>query len=96
MKARQHLLAQVVAVTQRTPTPAYNTVAGSRGRAGLQRRGKQPRPRRLTTRRTTCPSELAYNATAGSSVYAASDVTVVFTVLSQPGLHQHTGPHLFA
>ena len=55
------------------------------------------RPRRLTTRRTTCPSAPAYNAMAGSSVCAASDVAVVFTVrLSRPGLHQHTGPHLSA
>ena len=53
MEARQHLLAQVVVVTQRTPAPAYNTVAVSRDRAGLQCRGRLLRPRRLTTRRTT-------------------------------------------
>ena len=40
---------------------------------------------------------LAYNATADSSVCAASDVAVVFTVrLSRPGLHQYTGPRLSA
>ena len=97
MEARQHLLAQVVVVTQRTPAPAYNAVTVSRDRAGLQCRGRPSRPRRLTTRRTTCPSAPAYSATAGSSVCAASDVAVVFTVrLSRPGLHQHTGPHLSA
>ena len=40
MKARQHLWAQVVVVTQRTPAPAYNAVAVCRDRAGLQRRGR--------------------------------------------------------
>ena len=40
MEARQHLLAQVVVVTQRTPAPAYNAVAVSRDRAGFQRRGR--------------------------------------------------------
>ena len=77
-------MAQVVVLTQRTPAPAYNTVAVSRDHAGLQQR------------RTTCPSAPAYNTTAGSSDYAASDFTVVFTVrLSRPGLHQHTGPYFF-
>ena len=95
MEARQHLLAQVVVVTQRTPAPAYNAVAVSRDRTGLQRRGRLSRPRRLTTRRTTHPSAPVYNATADSSVCAASDVTIVFTVrLSRPDLHQHTRPHL--
>ena len=94
MEVRQHLLAQVVVVTQLTPAPAYNAVAVSRDRADLQRRGLLSRPHRLTIR-TICPSAPAYNATAGSSVYVASDVAVVFTVhLSGPGLHQRTGPHL--
>ena len=97
MEARQHLLAQVVVVTQRTPAPAYNAVTVSRDRAGLQCRGRLSRPRRFTTRRTTCPSAPVYNAATDSSVCAASDVAVVFTVrLSWPGLHQHTGPHLSA
>ena len=85
MEARQRLLAQVVVVTQQTPAPAYNAVAVSRDHAGLQQGGQLARPHRFTT------------ATAGSSVCAASDVAVVFTVrLSRPGLHQHTGPHLSA
>ena len=63
--------------------------------ADLKHRGRLLRPRRLTTWRTTCPSAPAYNATAGSSVYAAYDVMVVFNVyLSRPGLHGHTMPHL--
>ena len=71
MEARQHILAQVVVVTQRTPAPAYNAVAVSRDHAGLQQEGQHARPHRLTTPRP--------------SVYAASDVTVVFTVrLSRP------------
>ena len=95
MEARQHLLAQVVVVTQRTPAPAYNAVAVSRDRAGLQRRSSLSRPCRFTTRRTTCLSAPIYNAAASSSVGAASDVAVVLVVhLSWPGLHQHTGPHL--
>ena len=95
MEARQHLLAQVVVVTQRTPAPAYNAVTVSRDRASLQRRGRLSRPRRLTTRRTTCPSAPACNTMAGSSVWAASDVAVIFTVrLSRPGLH--TALHLSA
>ena len=74
--------------------PAYNTVAVSRDRAGLQLRGRLSRPRRLTTRRTTHPSAPVYNATADSSIRAASDVAVVSDVrLSRPGLHRHTGPH---
>jgi len=97
MEARQHLLAHVVVVTQRTPAPAYNAVAVSCYCASLQCRGRLSRPRRLTTRRTACPSAPAYNATAGSSVCAPSDATVVFTVcLSRPGLYQHTGTHLSA
>ena len=40
-------------LTQRTPAPAYNAVAVSRDRAGLQRRGRLLRRRRLTTRRAT-------------------------------------------
>ena len=95
MEACQHLLAQVVVITQQTPAPAYNVVAVSRDRAGLQRRNRLSRPRQLTTRRTTCLSAPVYNAAAGSSVCAASDVAVVLVVhLSWPGLHQHTGPHL--
>ena len=70
MEARQHLLAQVVFVIQRTLAPAYNAVAVSCDRAGLPRRGRLSRPRRLTTRRATHPSAPAFNATAGSSVYA--------------------------
>ena len=80
-----------------TSAPAYNKEDNLPIRTGLQRRGCLSRPRRLTTRRTTCPSAPSYNATADSSVNAASDVTVVFTVrLSWPGLHQHIGPHLYA
>ena len=51
MEARQHLLAQVVVVTQRTPAPAYNAVAVSRNHAGLQQGGQLARPHRLTTPR---------------------------------------------
>ena len=51
MEARQYLLAQVVAVTQRTPAPAYNTVAVSRNHEGLQQGGQLARPHRLTTPR---------------------------------------------
>ena len=47
--------------------------------------------------RLTRLSEPVYNAATDSSVYAASDVAVIFVVrLSRPGLHQHTGPHLSA
>ena len=49
MEARQHLLAQVVVVTQRTPAPAYNVVVVSRDHAGLQQGGQLARPHRLTT-----------------------------------------------
>ena len=69
MEACQHLLAQVVFVVQRTPAPAYNAVAVSRDRAGLPCRGRFLRPRRFTTRRTTCPLAPAYNATVDSPVY---------------------------
>ena len=48
MEARQHLLAQVVVVTQRTPAPAYNSVAVSRDHAGLQQGGQLARLHRLT------------------------------------------------
>ena len=42
----------------------------------------------------TRPSEPVYSAATDSSVCAASDAAVVFSVrLSQPGLHQHTGSH---
>ena len=51
MEAPQHLLAQVVVVTQRTPAPAYNAVAVSRDHAGLQQGGQLARPHRLTTPR---------------------------------------------
>ena len=44
MGVRQHLLAQVVVVTQLTPAPAYNAVAVSRGRTGSQRHGQLARP----------------------------------------------------
>ena len=97
MEARQHLSAQVAVVIQRTTAPAYSVVDISRDRTGLKHRGRLLQQRRFTTRRTTCPSAPAYNATAGSSVCAASDVAVVFSVrLSRPGLHQHTEPHLSA
>ena len=44
--------------------------------------------------RLTRPSEPVYNAATDSSVCAASDAAIVFSVcLSRPGLHQHTGPH---
>ena len=48
MEAHQHLLAQVVVVTQRTPTPAYNTVAVSRDHASLQQGGQLASPHWLT------------------------------------------------
>ena len=63
MKARQHLLAQVVVVTQRAPAPAstpwpslatapaYNTVAVSRDHVGLQQGGQLARLHRLRTPR---------------------------------------------
>ena len=58
MEARQHLLAQVVVVTQRTPAPAYNAVAVSRDHAGLQQGGQLARPHRLTMPRPTQLSAL--------------------------------------
>ena len=48
MEARQHHVAQVVVVTQRTPAPAYNAVAVSRDHAGLQQGGQLACPHRLT------------------------------------------------
>ena len=57
MEARQHLLAQVVVVTQRTPAPVYNTVAVSRDHAGLQQGGQLTRPRRFTAPRLIHLSE---------------------------------------
>ena len=51
MEAPQHLLAQVVIVTQRTPAPAYNAVAVSRDHAGLQQGGQLACLHRLTTPR---------------------------------------------
>ena len=48
METRQHLLAQVVVVTQWTPAPAYDAMAVSLDRAGLQRRGRLSRPRQFT------------------------------------------------
>ena len=51
MEARQHLLAQVVIVTQRTPAPVYNPLAVSRDRTSLQRRGRFSRPHRFKTPR---------------------------------------------
>ena len=48
MEARQHLLAQVVVVTQWTPAPADNAVSVSRDHAGLQQGGQLARPHRLT------------------------------------------------
>ena len=62
MEARQHLLAQVVVVTQRTPAPAYNVVAVSRGRIGLQRRGRLSCPHRFKTPRPTDLSTPAANS----------------------------------
>ena len=53
MEARQHFLAQVVIVIQRTPAPAYYGVAVSHGHAGLQQGGQLARPHRLTTPRST-------------------------------------------
>jgi hypothetical protein len=39
----------------------------------------------------------AYKAAADSFICAASEVAVVLVIrLSRPGLHQHTGPHMFA
>ena len=49
MKARQHLLAQVVVVIQRTTAPAYSVVAVSRDRTGLQRRNRFSHPHRFKT-----------------------------------------------
>ena len=46
MEAGQHHSVPVVVVTQRIPAPVYNTAAISRDRAGLQRRGRLPRPTR--------------------------------------------------
>ena len=66
-EARQHLLAQVVFVIQRTPAPAYNTVAVSCDRASLQRGGQFARLHRFTMLWTTRPSALA----AGSRVCAS-------------------------
>ena len=51
MEARQHLLAQVIIITQWTPAPAYNVVAISRDHAGLQQGGQLARPHRHTTPR---------------------------------------------
>ena len=61
MEARQHLLAQVVVVTQRTPTPAYNTVAVSRDHASLQQGGQLASPHWLTMPRPVHASSPAYN-----------------------------------
>ena len=66
MEARQHLLAQVVFVIQRTLAPAYNAVAVSRDRAGLPRRGRLSRPRRLTTPWPSLATTPTYNAEAVS------------------------------
>ena len=45
----------------------------------------------------TRPSAPVYNAAVDSSVCAASDAMVVFTIgLSRVGLYKHTGPHLYA
>ena len=51
MEACQHLLAQVVVVTQRTLAPAYNSAAVSCDHTGLQQGGQLARPHRLTTPR---------------------------------------------
>ena len=51
MEARQHLLAQVVVVTQQTPALAYNAVVVSRDHAGLQQGGQLARLHWLTTPR---------------------------------------------
>ena len=65
--------------------PVHNTRRRLSVRAGLQ----LPRP--------TLPFAPVYNAAADSSVCAASDAAVVFTVrFSRPGLYQHTMPHLSA
>ena len=77
MEARQHLLAHVVVVTQWTPTLAYNAVAISRDRVGLQRRGRLSQPRRFTTRRTTSPS-----TPADPSVVRANQVLSLVYILS--------------
>ena len=55
--------------SQRTLAPAYNAVAVSRDRAGLPRRGRLSRPRRLTTSwPTRCPRRLT-KVTADSPVH---------------------------
>ena len=68
MEARQHLLAQVVVVTQRTPAPAYNAVAVSRDRAGLQCRGRFSRPHWLAIPWPSLAITLAYNKEDDSPV----------------------------
>ena len=68
MEARQHLLAQVVFVIQRTLAPAYNAVAVSRDRASLQRRGRLAVRAGLQRSRPTHPSTPVYHAAAGSPV----------------------------
>jgi len=77
-------VAQSTKTTLRTAhpsVPVYNSTDNSPVR--------HPRP--------TLPPAPAYNAAADSSVCAASDVAVIFTVyFSRPGLYQHTRPHLSA
>ena len=61
MEVHQHLLAQVVIITQRTPAPAYNAVVVSRDSVGLQRRGRLLRQRWLTTPWPSLATTPAYN-----------------------------------
>ena len=75
MKARQHLLAQVVVVTQRTPAPAYNVMAVSHGRTGLQRRGRLSWPHRLTTSWPFLATAPVYNVAVDSPVHTGLNVS---------------------
>ena len=70
MEARQHLLAHVIVVTQRTTAPAYNVVAVFRDRAGFQHRGRLSRPHRLTTLWPSFMTTPAYNEEDNLLVHA--------------------------
>ena len=55
--------------------PAYNAMAVSHDRAGLQCTGRPLWPHRFTTRRTTCTPAPAYNTAADSSVRSRGRLT---------------------
>ena len=69
MEARQHLLAQVVVVTRRTPASVYNAVVISHDRTGLQRRGRLSRPHRFKMPRPTDLSAPAADSTVIDSSF---------------------------